>query len=178
MKAEQIKEVFHKNIMLIGFMGTGKSTISSYLSKWLGLEEVDLDAKIVEKAGMSIPKIFEQYGEVYFRNLETEVLKEVQQREQLIVSCGGGIVLRDENVAQMKAHGKIVLLTATPETVYERVKDSKNRPILNGHMNVEYIAQLMEKRRERYEQCADLVVATDGKTVEQIGEEMMMQLLA
>lgn len=178
MKKEQIKKVFHQNIMLIGFMGTGKSTVSSYLSKWLGLKEVDLDAMIVEKAGMSIPNIFDQYGETYFRDLETEVLKEVQKQEQLIVSCGGGIVLRDENVEAMKAHGKIVLLTATPQTIYDRVKDSKNRPILNGHMNVEYIAQLMEKRRERYEQCADIVIATDGKTVDEIGEEMIEQLLA
>lgn len=177
MSREEVKKLFHKNIMLIGFMGTGKSTVSSYLSKWLDLEEVDLDAMIVTKAGTSIANLFEQYGEEYFRDLETKTLLEVQQREQLIVSCGGGIVLRDENVSAMKEHGKIVLLTATPETVYERVKDSKNRPILNGNMNVEYIAQLMDKRRERYLQCADIVIKTDNKSVKQISEEMIEKLL-
>lgn len=177
MSREEVKELFHKNIMLIGFMGTGKSTVSSYLSKWLSMEEVDLDAMIVLKTGTSIAQLFEQFGEEYFRDLETKTLIEVQQREQLIVSCGGGIVLRDENVRAMKEHGKIVLLTATPETVYERIKDSKNRPILNGNMNVEYIAQLMEKRRERYLQCADIIINTDDKSVKQISEEIAQKLL-
>ena len=76
----------------------------------------------------------------------------------------------------MKEHGKVVLLTATPETVYERVKDSKNRPILNDNMNIEYIAQLMEKRRERYLQSADIIIATDNKSVKQISEEMIQKL--
>ena len=177
MSKDEMKKLFHKNIMLIGFMGTGKSTVSSYLSKWLDMEEVDVDAMIATKAEKSIPEIFEEYGEEYFRDLETKTLLEVQKREQLIVSCGGGIVLRDENVKAMKEHGKIVLLTATPETVYERVKDSKNRPILNGNMNVEYIAQLMERRRERYLQCADIIIATDNKSVQQIGEEMIKKLI-
>lgn len=176
MSKDEVKRLFHKNIMLIGFMGTGKSTVSSYLSKWLDMEEVDLDAMIVTNAGKSIPEIFEEHGEAYFRDLETKTLLEVQKREQLIVSCGGGIVLRDENVSAMKEHGKVVLLTATPETVYERVKDSKNRPILNDNMNVEYIAQLMEKRRERYLQSADIIIATDNKSVKQISEEMIQKL--
>ncbi|WP_310602368.1 shikimate kinase [Anaerosporobacter sp.] len=178
MSKEKVKELFHKNIMLIGFMGTGKSTVSSYLKNWLDMEEVDLDAMIVKKTSMSIPDIFEKYGEAHFRDLETETLLDVQKREQLIVSCGGGIVLREENVEAMKANGKIVLLTATPKTVYERVKDSKNRPILNGNMNVEYIEQLMEKRRECYLKCADIIIATDGKSVKQIGEELVQKLLA
>nr|WP_294489786.1 shikimate kinase [uncultured Anaerosporobacter sp.] len=176
MSKDEVKKLFHKNIMLIGFMGTGKSTVSSYLSKWLDMKEVDLDAMIATNAKMSIPELFEQYGEAYFRDLETKALLEVQEREQLIVSCGGGIVLRDENVNAMKEHGKIVLLTATPETIYERVKDNKSRPILNGNMNVEYIAMLMEKRRERYLHCADIIIDTDNKSVKQISEEMIQKL--
>ena len=148
MEKDKFNKLFHKNIMLIGFMGTGKSTISAFLSSELGLPEVDMDARIAENAGMSIPDIFEKHGENYFRDLETKTLIEVSDCNQAIVSCGGGIVLRDENVEYMKANGKIVLLTATPQTVYNRVKDSKNRPILNGNMNVEYIEQLMAKRRD------------------------------
>ena len=90
-----------------------------------------------------------------------------------VVSCGGGSVLRDENAALMKENGCIVFLRATPETIYERVKDSTNRPILNGNMNVEYIRELMEKRRPRYEAVADICVDTDGKDVDAISEEIL-----
>lgn len=84
--------------------------------------------------------------------------------------------MRDENVENLKKSSRIVLLTATPETTLERVKDSDERPILNGHMNVEYIAELMEKRREKYEAAADIVIATDKKTVIEICEELIQKL--
>lgn len=90
----------------------------------------------------------------------------------MVVSCGGGAVLREENVALMKKNGTIVLLTAEPETIFERVRHSSERPVLNGNMNVEYIAGLMEKRRPKYEAAADLVVATDGKRTEEICKEI------
>ena len=177
---EEIKETFTnnctKNIMLIGFMGTGKSTVSTYLHRWLGLAEVDMDSLIEKNANMSIPQIFKTHGEDYFRDLETKTLIEVQQKSQQIVSCGGGIVLRDENVTYMKENGSIVLLTATPETVYERVKNSTNRPILNGNMNVEYIAQLMERRRALYLQCADVIISTDQKSIEDIAFEIVKKI--
>ena len=89
------------------------------------------------------------------------------------MSCGGGAVLRDQNTQMMKETGKIVLLTATPETVYERVKDSTDRPLLNGNMNVEHIAKLMEKRRELYVNACDIKVATDRKTPQEIAEEIL-----
>lgn len=170
------KKSIIKNIMLIGFMGTGKSTVSAYLHNCLGLEEVDMDALIEENANMTIPQIFDQYGEEYFRDLETQTLIEVQKKHAQIVSCGGGIVLRDQNVTYMKENGKIVLLTATPQTVYERVKNSTNRPILNGNMNVQYIEQLMQKRKDRYLQCADIIIETDGKTVEEIASEIIKNI--
>lgn len=177
MDKNRFKDLFHKNIMLIGFMGTGKSTVSTYLSSELDLPEVDMDATIAKNAGMSIPDIFEKYGEAYFRDLETKTLIEVADSAQAIVSCGGGIVLRDDNVEYMKNNGKIVLLTATPQTVYNRVKDSKNRPILNGNMNVDYIEQLMAKRRDKYMQCADIIIATDGKSVQEISKAIIEEIL-
>ena len=139
-----------QHIYLIGFMGTGKTTISHKLQELTGANEVDMDAWIVEKNEMSINDMFEKYGETYFRDRETDAVREISQTEPAIVSCGGGAVLRDQNTQMMKETGKIVLLTATPETVYERVKDSTDRPLLNGNMNVEHIAKLMEKRRELY----------------------------
>ncbi len=114
---------------------------------------------------MSIPDIFATYGEEYFRNLETELLRELRAENGCVISCGGGVALREENVAEMKKNGRVVLLTASPETIYERVKDSNDRPLLNGNKNVEFIADLMEKRREKYEAAADVVIRTDHKTV-------------
>lgn len=162
-----------QHIYLIGFMGTGKTTISHKLQELTGAKEVDMDVWIVEKNEMSINDMFEKYGETYFRDRETDAVREISQTEPAIVSCGGGAVLRDQNTQMMKKTGKIVLLTATPETVYERVKDSMDRPLLNGNMNVEHIASLMEKRRELYANACDIKVATDGKTPQEIAEEIL-----
>ena len=174
----QAKALFNYNIFLIGFMGAGKSTIAKELKRQLEMNYVEMDQLIVDKQGMSISEIFAVYGEVYFRNLECNTLIELQKSKQTIVSCGGGVVMREENADHMKKNGRVVLLTAKPETIYERVKDSDERPILNGNMNVEYISGLMEKRKERYEAVADVTVATDGKNVTQICEEIIAKLIA
>lgn len=150
-----------KNLMLIGFMGTGKTTVSSALSKITGLEEVDMDKYIVEKEGMSIPEIFDKFGEAGFREKETEALKEIQQTKGKLVSCGGGVVLKDENVEIMKDGGVILLLTASPEVIFDRVKDNTDRPILNADMSLEHVKKLMDARRERYEYAADITINTD-----------------
>ncbi|MBA4687888.1 MAG: shikimate kinase [Candidatus Galacturonibacter soehngenii] len=176
-EGRRVKDLITFHIMLIGFMGAGKSTVSSYLSKQLNMEEVDTDSLIVKKEGKKIPQIFEENGEKYFRDCESSILIDLQKRNNLIVSCGGGIVLREENVWNMKKQGRIVLLTATPQTIYERVKDSKERPILNDNMNTEFIAQLMEKRQDKYLAAADIIVATDQKTVEQICDEIIEKLI-
>lgn len=150
------------NIALIGFMGTGKTTVSSALSKITGLKEIDVDAYIVEKAKMSISEIFEKYGEEYFRNLETESLREIANNKNQIISCGGGAVLKDENVDILKNSGTIVLLTATPETIFDRVKDHTHRPILNNDMSLSHVKSLMEKREPRYQSVADIKVNVDS----------------
>ena len=125
---------------------------------------------------MSIPDIFATYGEEYFRNLETNLLKELQTGKNCIISCGGGVALREENVVEMKKNGRVVLLTASPETIYDRVKDSNDRPLLRDNNNVEFIADLMEKRKEKYEAAADVVIQTDGKSILQISEELITNL--
>lgn len=164
------------HIFLIGFMGAGKSTVAGALHHMLKMERLEMDQMIVDEQGMAISEIFEKYGEDHFRDIETQTLIDLKDKEPAIVSCGGGIVVREENIGHMKESGKIVLLTATPQTIYERVKDSTNRPILNGNMNVEYISELMEKRRAKYEAAADLVIATDGKTAAEISKEMITKL--
>ena len=177
-KRIQARKLFSYNIVLIGFMGSGKSTISDYLSTVFDMKLVEMDQVIAEKEEMSIPDIFATYGEEYFRNLETNLLKELQTGQNCIISCGGGgVALRQENVVEMKKNGRVVLLTASPETIFERVKDSNDRPILDGNKNVEFIAGLMEQRREKYEAAADVVVQTDNKTIVQICEELISKLM-
>lgn len=165
-----------KNIYLIGFMGTGKSTVGNVLAAKLGAECVEMDELIEKQQQMAITEIFDRYGETYFRDLETRLVQSLADGKNLVVSCGGGSVLRDENAEIMKQSGTIILLTASAETIYERVKHSTNRPVLNGHMNVAYIRELMEKRRERYETVADVRIATDGKSAETICAEILAQI--
>ena len=164
------------NIFLIGFMGAGKSTIARTLQRELGFPLVEMDERIVQEQGMSINDIFAQYGEAHFREIESQLVVDLGKQEPSIVSCGGGVVVRPENTQNMKKSGRIVLLKASPETIFERVKNSTDRPILNGHMNVEYIAELMEKRCALYEEAADITIQTDGKTREQICEEIIGKL--
>lgn len=166
----------NEHIFLIGFMGCGKSTNARYLCRMTGAEQMEMDQIIVEQQGMEITDIFAEYGESYFRNLETELIRSMKGKEPMVVSCGGGAVLREENVALMKEVGNIVLLTATPEAIYDRVKDSTDRPVLNGNMNLDYIRELMEKRRPRYEAAADIVISTDMKNVREICEEILSKV--
>ena len=172
----QARTLFTHNIFLIGFMGVGKSTVSDYLSKILASPQVEMDQVIVNKEHMSINKIFEEYGEEYFRNCETNLLIELQKKNNQIVSCGGGVARREINVREMKKNGRVVLLTASPETILERVKDSDERPLLRGRKNTEYISELMEIRRPKYRAAADIIVDTDHKNVEEIAEEIVGKL--
>lgn len=175
-KKIQAKQLFDYNIVLIGFMGAGKSTISEYLRSVFAMEVVEMDQVIAEQQGMSISDIFATYGEEYFRDLETQLLIDMQSRQNVIISCGGGVAMRERNVVEMKKNGRVVLLKADPQTILDRVKDSDDRPLLNGHKNVDYIAQLMEARRAKYEAAADIVVTTDGKSILEICEEMIQKL--
>ena len=175
-KRIQARKLFDYNIILIGFMGAGKTTVSDYLSTMFAMNIVEMDQVISEREEMSIPDIFATSGEEYFRELETDLLVEMQSRKNTVVSCGGGAALRERNVKEMKKNGRVVLLTASPETIYERVKDSNDRPVLNGRKNVAGISELMEQRREKYEAAADIVVNTDGKSVLQVCEEMIQKL--
>lgn len=150
------------NISLIGFMGTGKTTVSKALSKITSFKEVDVDAYIVDNEGKAISDIFKDSGEAYFRTLETNALKTISSKQGQIISCGGGAVLKDENVDILKKNGVIVLLTATPETIFDRVKDHTHRPILNNDMSLRHVKELMEQREPRYQSVANVKVNVDS----------------
>lgn len=160
------------NIYLIGFMGSGKSAVAAYLMRQYGMPRVEMDREIEGDCGMSIPEIFEKEGEEAFRQKETLLLRKIAEKEEVVVSCGGGVPMRAENVELMHASGKVVLLTASPETILKRVRCSENRPVLKGRKTVEGIRELMEQRRECYEAAADHTIATDGRTIAETAEEV------
>lgn len=165
--------MLQKHIFLIGFMGAGKTAVSKKLASMTGEPLVDTDERIVEEAGMEISRMFDSFGEEYFRNFETGVLKKICAEKPCIVSCGGGLPMREENRRIMSECGDVVLLAAAAETVYERVKDDDKRPILNGNMNVEFISQLMEKRSGHYQAAANIKIETDNKDIESICKELL-----
>lgn len=169
MKSTRIKT----NLFLIGFMGTGKTTIAKNLNRITGNDMLEMDQMIVKRQNMTINDIFKEYGEEYFRDLESNLLTKFTKKNGKIVSCGGGAVLREKNVAEMKKSGLIILLTATPETILKRTKNNHSRPNLEGKKNVAAIAEMMEARREKYETAADIIIKTDDKTTAEICEEIL-----
>lgn len=160
------------NIFLIGFMGAGKSSIARYLKNHYQMNLIEMDEQIEADEGMKISEIFEKKGEAYFRSLETQMLLGLAQETGTVVSCGGGVPMRECNVEAMRKSGKIVYLSARPETIFQRVKGSHTRPLLEGHMNVEYITELMNKRLPKYIAAADITVETDQKNLDQICKEI------
>lgn len=161
------------NIFLIGFMGCGKSRISAELAKLCGMPVIDTDAEIVDRFGMSIPEIFEKYGEERFRLVESQVIAQVAGMDGQIISCGGGVILREVNRKNIKRSGICVQLTATPATILSRVSGDTNRPLLKGHMNEPDIAKMLADREPNYALARDVSVATDDRAPEDIAREIM-----
>ena len=162
----------NRHIYLIGFMGCGKTSVSIAMNQLYGKNIVEVDDRIIAKEGRSINQIFAESGENYFRDLETEMLKELADEDNIIVSCGGGMVLREENRRLMKENGVIIWLDATPETILDRVKDDDSRPNLKGKKNVKDIETLKNKRADAYAEAADIKVDTDGKTIREVAKEI------
>ena len=164
-----------KNIVLIGFMGTGKSRVGKTLAKKLGRPLVDVDQRIEQGEKRRVAQIFEKEGEIYFRRLEKEAIRDVSAGRGLVITTGGGAVIDPENVSALKANGILVLLEATPQTIYQRVKDSRHRPLLKSGDVQGEIGRLLEARRSYYDQ-ADLRCTTDGKTAQQVADEILRAL--
>ncbi len=162
-----------KYIFLIGFMGCGKSTISRELSKRLGVQALDSDACIENEQNMKISDMFERYGEEYFRQCETDFLNNLSPDGGCIIACGGGMAISERNVRIMKDKGMVILLDVSPETVYERVREGRDRPLLNGNMNIEYISKLMSARMPAYESACDIRICVDDKSPYVITDEIV-----
>lgn len=161
------------NIILIGFMGCGKSTIGVKLSYRLRRPMLDTDKLIEKEEGRTVSEIFETDGEEYFRKLETACIEKlITTTHEQIISVGGGLPVREENHAPLKKLGTVVYLRARAETVYERVKHDKTRPLLQGDNPQEKIRTLMEKREAVYEAVSDVVIDVDGKDFDTILDEI------
>lgn len=164
-----------KNIVLTGFMGTGKTEVGAALSRLLGWRLVDVDEEIEAAGGMAIKEIFKRHGEPAFRDMETKAIKDVSERKNLVISTGGGAVLRQENMDALRKHGVIVCLTADPETILERTGKNSERPLLQVEDPIKKIKELLDFRMPYYEK-ADFMVRTEGKPPIQIAEEILEKL--
>jgi len=161
-----------KNIVLIGFMGTGKTSVGKALAKKLGLKFIDVDEVIEKTTGMKISEIFSRFGESRFRDIETEVIKLITQKNGQVIATGGGVVLREENIKRLKEKGVIFCLKASENVIFERVKQCKDRPLLQVENLEERIRELLHSRMPLYEK-ADFSVDTSGLTPEEVAEKII-----
>ncbi len=166
------------NIILIGFMGCGKSTIGKRLAQDYGMCFLDTDAWIENKENITISEIFATKGEAYFRELETKCLEALLEEEShdsesgKVISVGGGLPVREVNRRLLKKLGTVVYLKATEETIYKRLKKDTTRPLLQGDNPKQKIRELMDAREEKYMDASDSVVVVDHKKVSEIVEEI------
>ena len=156
-----------RNLILIGFMGTGKTTIGKLAAKSLGFRFVDTDVIISRKTGKSIPDIFSEDGEEAFRALETTVLEECATKSNQVISTGGGIVTKKSNHPILKQAGYVIWLKASPETIYDRVRRNSNRPLLQTDDPEKTIREMLSSRLELYDEAKDMDVSTDGLTLDE-----------
>jgi len=156
-----------RNIVLVGFMGTGKSAVGKLLAKKLNMDFSELDEQIEIREKMSIKDIFETKGEPYFRMVEKEVVKEASSRKNTVISAGGGAIVDGDNFKNLKHSGTIICLKASPETILKRTKDLKTRPLLNVSNPKEQIEELL-KKREAYYNKADFSIETDNLSVGEV----------
>lgn len=161
------------NIYLVGFMGSGKSTVGKELAYKLNRELIDMDYTIEQKQGKTIKEIFESEGEEAFRQLETNLVIELQDQKGKIISTGGGVVMRQENVDAMKAGGKVIFLHAKEEQLFKFLKYDKKRPLLQGDDYKDKIRSLLAKRESFYMNAADMIIQCTGKNIQEITREIM-----
>ncbi len=160
------------NIVLTGFMGTGKSAVGQKLAQRIGRDFYDTDQIIEKDVGMSVAEIFSRKGEYFFRQAESEAIKLVALLDNLVVAVGGGAALREENMRDLKKNGRIVCLTASPEVIWQRVEKNRNRPLLNKKDPQAEIKKLLAERAPFYQRC-DFSMQTDNLNLEQIVKKII-----
>ena len=159
------------NIVLVGFMGSGKSTAGKNVARLLGRRFIDIDEQIEMREGCSIPEIFSRKGEPYFREHEREIIRFYAGQHGVVIACGGGAVKDPQNVERLRAHGVVYCLTATPETVLARVGRCTHRPLLAGPDREERLRALLVERKPLYDQF-EYQVSTDAREPEDVAREI------
>jgi shikimate kinase len=160
------------NLALIGFMGVGKSCIGRAAAEILGFEFVDTDLLIEANAGITITEIFQHQGEAAFRAMEAHLVSQLVGRRKTVIATGGGLPMNSENTAGLQSHSLVVCLWASPETIYERVRDHAHRPLLNQPNPLEKIRELL-KVREPYYKRADVLVSTEMRSVREVAAQVV-----
>ena len=156
------------NIALIGFRGTGKTTTAKLLAKSLDKKLVSTDEEIIKKTKLNIPKFVESYGWDKFREVESEVIERISDLDECVFDTGGGSIMRNENIINLKKNGLIILLTADLKTIVDRIKNKKDRPSLTKKSFLEEIKDMMDEREHGYKNAADFAIDTSKLSPEEI----------
>ncbi len=165
------------SVALVGFMGAGKTAVGKALSKKLNRKFVDLDYLIKYKVGKPVPEIFYQDGEDAFRELEIEVTKKVSRDKNLVIACGGGIVLNKINIDRLKNNSVIVYLTASPRVILKRTSgEGEERSLLNVSDKISVIRELLRFRKPFYERAADIKINTSRLDIDSVAEQIIIKL--
>lgn len=166
----------HSNIALIGFMGAGKSAVGKVLAERLDKKLVEVDAYIVKKAGKTVQQIF-QDGEIIFREMEIEAVKEIATGKNQIIACGGGVVLNKINIDRLKLDSLIIWLTANPSVILKRTRaDGDTRPLINRNTRVADIRELLKYRRPYYQRAGDIEVDTSKLSIQDAAEQVISRI--
>jgi shikimate kinase len=163
-----------QNIALIGFMGTGKSSVGRLAAESLQFEFVDTDELIEAQSGVTIEEIFKQQGEAVFRQLEKQVVQNLCQRQKTVIATGGGLVADPANLASLKTHALVVCLWASPETIWERVRTQTHRPLLQTADPLGRIRELLAQRDPLYRQ-ADALIQTGQRSPKEVAQQVLHQ---
>ncbi|MCL0091702.1 shikimate kinase [Dehalococcoidales bacterium] len=162
------------SIALIGFMGTGKTAVGKIVAEKLGKEFIELDLLIEQRAGKTIAEVFQQDGEIAFRELEIEVTKEVSEKKNVVIACGGGLVLNKINIDRLSKECLMVYLTASPGVILKRISSEENeRPLLKGANKALVVRELLRWRKPFYEQAADIKINTSKLDINSIAEQII-----
>ncbi|MFC1895848.1 shikimate kinase [Thermodesulfobacteriota bacterium] len=161
-------------IVLIGYRGTGKSVVGNLVAEGLQMKCIAMDARIVERAGMSIPDIVENHGWKTFRNMETEVARELAKLDNIIIDTGGGVIERPENIDALQANSRIIWLKASVGAIVSRIQGGTERPsLMSGRSFTEEVAEVLERRTPKYKSAAQYDIDTDHLTPEQVADRVI-----
>jgi shikimate kinase len=163
-----------RNLALVGFMGTGKSSVGRLAAESLRFAFLDTDRVIEARAGKTISEIFAQEGEAAFRDWERRIVEELARRGQTVIATGGGLPANEANLASLKTHALVVCLWASPETIYARVRNHSHRPLLNEPDPLEDIRRLLAVREPYYRQ-ADVLVNTERRSLREVAQQVIHQ---